>query len=123
MTKILVVDDEAKNRELLTDYLELKGFEVITASGGKEALEKIKENPVIVLLDVKMDDMNGLQVLDRIKKRAPEIAVIMVTSMDEKVIANSSIERGATEYITKPIDLSHLEDVINITLLQMPTEE
>ena len=123
MAKILVVDDEAKSRKLLKDFLEIKNYDVITASGGKEALEKIKENPDIVLLDVMMPDMNGLQVLGKIKESAPSIEVIMVTSLAEHDIAIASLKRGATDYITKPIDLNHLEDVIGLKLLQMSTEE
>lgn len=120
MSKILVVDDMAQNRELLKDFLEEKDYEVITASGGIEALEKIKEKPDIVLLDVMMPDMNGLQVLEEIKKIDSSIIVIMVTSMAEEDIAIASIKKGAAEYITKPIDLNHLEGVLAIKLLMMP---
>ena len=123
MAKILVVDDEARNCQLLKDFLEVKDYNVITASSGKEALEKIKEKPDIVLLDIMMPDMNGLQVLDKIKESAPSIEVIMVTGLAEHDIAIASLKRGATDYITKPIDLNHLEDVIGLKLLQMSTEE
>jgi len=123
MRKILVVDDEAQNHELLKDFLEIRDYEVITANGGKEALEKIKEKPALVLLDVMMPDMNGLQVLEKIKEIAPSMEVIMVTSMADEDIALSSLKKGACDYITKPIDLNHLENVIDLKMLQMSTEE
>ncbi|MFC1866697.1 response regulator [Thermodesulfobacteriota bacterium] len=79
--------------------------------------------PILVLLDVMMPDMNGLQVLDKIKERAPSIEVIMVTGLDEHDIGISSFKRGATDYITKSIDSNHLEDIIHLKLLRMSTEE
>jgi len=123
MSKILVVDDEPLNRELLKDFLEANDYDVILASGGKEALEKIKEKPDLVLLDIMMPDMNGLQVLDKIKEMAPSMEVIMVTSMAEHDIAVSSLKRGASDYVTKPIDLNHLEAVIGLKMIQMSTDE
>ena len=123
MSKILVVDDEAQIRKLLKRFLEAKDYDVITASSGKEALEKIKEKPTIVLLDVMMPDMNGLQVLSKIKESAPSIEVIMITGLAEQDIAIESLKKGAFDYITKPIDLNHLENVIGIKIIQMSTEE
>ena len=123
MSKILVVDDEPQVRKLLKNFLELKDYDVITASSGKEALEKIKENPAIVLLDVMMPDMNGLQVLDKIKESAPSIEVIMVTGLAEQDITVESLKKGAFGYITKPIDFNHMEDVIGIKIIQMSPEE
>ena len=123
MSKILVVDDEAQDRELLKDFLEAKGYDVITASGGKEALEKINEKPALVLLDVMMPDMNGLQVLEKIKETAPSLEVIMVTTLAEVDIALASFKKGAFDYITKTIDLNNLENVIDLKLLQISTEE
>ena len=118
MAKIMVVDDEEKNRKLLKDVLEIKGHNVITANGGKEALEKIKEGPAIVLLDIMMPGMNGLQVLDEIKKIAPSIDVIMVTAFNEHAVGLESLKRGAFDFVTKPIDLKHLETVIEFKLLE-----
>ena len=123
MSKILVVDDEAQICKLLKNFLELKDYDVITASSGKEALEKIKEKPDIVLLDVMMPDMNGLQVLRKVKEIAPSIEVVMVTGLADQDIAIESLKKGAFDYITKPIDFNHLEDVIGIKIIQMSPEE
>ena len=123
MNKILVVDDEAMARKLLKDFLEVKGYDVITASGGKEALEKIKEGPDIVLLDIMMPDMHGMEVLDKIKETSPSTVVIMVTALAENAIGVESIKRGAFDFITKPIDLKHLEFLIEFKILQKSVED
>ena len=122
MNKILVVDDEAMARKLLKDFLEVKGYDVITASDGKEALEKIKEGPDIVLLDIMMPDMNGMEVLDKIKETSPSTVVIMVTALAENAIGVESIKRGAFDFVTKPIDLKHLEFLIEFKILQKSVE-
>ncbi|MFH1479965.1 MAG: response regulator, partial [Pseudomonadota bacterium] len=101
------------------DFLEHMGHTVITAGGGKEALEKIKEGPAIVLLDIMMPDMHGLKVLDRIKEISPSSQVIMVTSLDEHSVGVESLKRGAFDFVTKPIDLKHLEELIEFKLAQM----
>ena len=123
MNKILVVDDEAMARKLLKDFLEVKGYDVITASGGKEALEKIKEGPDIVLLDIMMPDMHGMEVLDKIKETSPSTVVIMVTALAENAIGVESIKRGAFDFVTKPIDLKHLEFLIEFKILQKSVED
>ncbi len=122
MNKILVVDDEAMARKLLKDFLEVKGYDVITASGGKEALEKIKEEPDIVLLDIMMPDMNGMEVLDKIKEMSPSTVVIMATALAENALGVESIKRGAFDFVTKPIDLKHLEFLIEFKILQNSIE-
>ena len=122
MNKILVVDDEAMARKLLKDFLDVKGYDVITASGGKEALEKIKEEPDIVLLDIMMPDMNGMEILDKIKETSPSTVVIMVTALAENAVGVESIKRGAFDFVTKPIDLKHLEFLIEFKILQKSVE-
>ena len=118
MARIMVVDDEEKNRKLLKDFLEHKGHSVMTAEGGKEALEKITEGPAIVLLDIMMPDMHGLKVLDEIKKVCPSAEVIMVTALDEHSVGMECLKRGAFDYVTKPIDLKHLEELIDFKVTQ-----
>lgn len=119
MAKILVVDDDDGVRKTLNDFLVRKGYGVLTANCGEEALEKIKEGPAIVLLDIKMPGMDGLEVLNQIKEMSPSTEVIMVTALAEHSVGIESLERGAFEFVTKPIDFKHLEFVLNFTLLQM----
>ncbi len=123
MDRIWVVDDDDKSRKLLKDFLEKKGYDVITASGGKEALEKITETPDIVLLDIMMPDVHGLKVLDKIKEMAPSTEIIMVTALAEHAVGVESIKRGAYDFVTKPIDLNHLERLIVVKILQMSMGE
>ena len=116
MDKILVVDDEEKSRKLLKDFLEHKGYGVIIARGGIEALEKIKEKPALVLLDIMMPDIHGLKVLDKIQEILPSTKVIMITALGEHAVGMESFSRGAYEFVTKPIDLKHLETMIKCFL-------
>ncbi len=103
--KILIVDDEAKMRELARIFLEDEGFVVLEAGDGMEALEKCKENkPELVLLDIKMPGMDGVQALKIIKKNYPETEVVMVTAVGELETALSCIREGAFGYQLKPVN-------------------
>ena len=123
MAKILVVDDEEIIRQLLKDFLEIKGHEVVTARDGIEALEKIKDVPDIVLLDIRMPHMDGLEALDKIKEISPSTDVIMVTALTEHDLALEAMKRGALDYVTKPISLKYLGELIGFKLLQRSLEK
>lgn len=123
MSKILLADDDSHNINLLKDFLEVKGYTVITAFNGKEAVDKVEEKPDLVLLDIQMPVMNGLRALKIIKEQDPSIGVVMVTGMDEEEIAWACIKNGANEYITKPFNLDHLARVIEDYLEQNILEE
>ncbi|MBW2029608.1 MAG: response regulator [Deltaproteobacteria bacterium] len=119
MAKIMVVDDDNNIRELLRKFLSRKGYEVITASDGEEALEKIAECPEIILLDIMMPKIHGLKVLNRIKKQSPKTEIIMMTGLALNVIGLESLKRGAFEFVTKPLDLEHVDFLISYRLAQM----
>jgi len=123
MGKILVVDDDLKTRKLLKDFLESRGYEVITAAGGKEALSEILEKPDLVLLDIMMPDIHGMKVLDKIKQIAPRAEVIMVTALAEHAVGLETMKRGAFDFVTKPIDLKHLEELISFKMMQMSLDD
>ncbi len=109
-SKILVVDDEPAVCELLKEFLEARGYGVTTASFGAEALIAVQdERPHLVLLDILMPGMDGLEVLPRIHERNPAVPVIMLTAVGDEGIAREALRRGAFEYITKPVDFSYLE--------------
>ena len=105
--RILVVDDESKNRELLRDLLEVNGYAVIEAADGIAALETVKADVCdVILLDVMMPRLDGLEVCRRLKQApltAP-IPVLLVTALTEKEQRLQGIEAGANDYLTKPID-------------------
>jgi DNA-binding response OmpR family regulator len=108
--RVLVVDDEAEAVELLQEFLVGKGYEVSTASDGAEALRKVKEErPHLILLDVRMPKMDGLEVLRQVKAIDPTVGVIMVTAANEEAIGRRAMELGAFDYIVKPLDLPYLE--------------
>ncbi|MEA1984151.1 MAG: DUF835 domain-containing protein [Euryarchaeota archaeon] len=118
--KILVVDDEEFNLELITAYLSYN-FDIITATSGNEALEKVRtEKPDMVLLDILMPGMNGFQVCEILKTNSETsfIPVVMVTALAESENLNQSIDAGADDFLTKPVDSQELIIRVN-SLLRM----
>ena len=110
MARILVVDDEPDAVELLLEFLTAKGYDVITASDGEEALRQVKEHrPHLILLDVRMPKLNGMEVLKRVREIDHEVGVIMVTAVNEEETGREALKMGAFDYITKPLDLQYLE--------------
>jgi DNA-binding response OmpR family regulator len=121
MPRVLVVDDEADAVELLQEFLRDKGYEVLAASDGEEALRKVKaERPHVILLDIRMPKMDGLEVLRRVREIDHEVGVIMVTAINEEETGRQALQLGAFDYITKPLDFTYLERVL-WTKLQLMT--
>jgi len=108
--RVLVVDDDPSAVELLQEFLTAKGYQVLTASNGAEALRKVKEErPHLVLLDVRMPKMDGLDVLRQLRAIDQTVGVIMVTAANEEETGRQAMALGAFDYITKPLDLPYLE--------------
>ena len=123
MGKILVVDDEIEIVRLLKDFLTSKGYEVYTALNGAEALTVVKEaKPDIVLLDIIMPGMGGIDTLKEIKKIDPTTAVIMVTALIDEELANRAVKLGAFDYITKPINIDYLETCVMVKMIYVIDE-
>ncbi|MDY6825306.1 MAG: response regulator [Thermodesulfobacteriota bacterium] len=106
--KVLMVDDEAQFRATVNKLLTQRGFETILAENGRQAIEKINENPDVVILDIKMPDMDGHETLRQIKEKAPETPVIMLTGHGDDFSAMQAYEQGALDYLTKPCDINLL---------------
>ena len=107
--KVLVVDDEPLNLDLLEQELSDRGYVVERASGGVAALEKVKtRSPQLVVLDYLMPDMDGIEVLRRLRRDGVDLPVIMVTAHGTIEKAVEAMKHGATDFITKPFDADHL---------------
>jgi two-component system response regulator AtoC len=119
--KVLIADDEEDLVDVLRDRLEAYGFTVITAGTGLEALEKLATEPVDgIFLDVKMPDLDGLAVLDEIRRRDPRTPIIVVTASSQPQAAADALARGANAYVLKPFEWGELkatiEQLYHITL-------
>jgi DNA-binding response OmpR family regulator len=115
--RVLVVDDEREFREVLLEYLGSKGFEAREASSGEEAVERVAEfDPHIVLLDLMMAGMGGMDTLREIRHIAPRACVIMVTAAHDLDAARGALARGAADYVTKPFPFRYLDAVLDVHL-------
>ena len=110
--RILIVDDEPLIIEVLSEHF--KGaYEVETATSGMDALTAVlRERPDIVLLDINMPRMNGVEVLKDIKKIDESIAVIMVTANEQIALAADALKNGAFGYVPKPFDFRYLDHMV-----------
>ncbi len=106
--KVLMVDDETQFRETTRKILEKKGFETLMAANGREALSQLDSQPDVVVLDIRMPDMDGNETLEEIQKRSPGIPVIMLTGHGADDSARQSLTQGAFDYLSKPCDIDLL---------------
>jgi two-component system, response regulator, stage 0 sporulation protein F len=111
MVKLLVVDDESEICEFLKSFFEERSYNVTVANSGEQALDVMKrEKPQVVLLDIKMPGMDGVQTLREIKTKYPKAKVIMVTAIETRDKIEECLRLGADNYITKPLSLEYLEN-------------
>ena len=107
--QVLVVDDEAEIRSMLQEFLSLKGYGVRTAPDGPGAIREIvRIAPDIILLDIDMPGLSGVETLPTIRSLAPHAAVIMVSGSTDTETSKLALARGAFDYVTKPIDFTYL---------------
>ena len=111
--KILTVDDEMGIDSFFYEFFTARNYEVLSAQSGKEAIEITrKENPRIILLDINMRGMNGIETLRAIREFDKNVVVIMVTGVKDDDTINEALDLGANDYITKPLSLEYLEKVV-----------
>ena len=115
MAKLLIVDDETDVREFAANFFRKRKIDVSTASSGEEAMGIVQRQKVdLVLLDIKMDKIDGIETLRRIKELNKDAKVIMVTGRDPEKngILDKCRQLGAINYIHKPLELAELEKVV-----------
>jgi DNA-binding response OmpR family regulator len=110
---VLVVDDDAKIRGILTNFLELRGFLVESAASGEEGLARLQRAPAgAVLLDLKMPGMDGLLTLRHLRMTHPNLPVVIITNLDDEAAIEEAGALGANDYLVKPFNLEHLQTVL-----------
>ena len=106
---VLVVDDNPSMASILADILDVKGFEVHAANSGVEALEILRDHPVDILLtDVKMPDMNGVELYRETRKPYPNLITLLMTAYAADAIIQQGLAEGIRTVLTKPVDIDYL---------------
>jgi two-component system, NtrC family, response regulator AtoC len=117
MSKIIIIDDDESTRETLSTYLTELNFETYSADCGNKGIDLVKKiNPDLVISDVNMPDINGLEVLKQIKEIDDLIQVIIITAFDDMNTTIQAMQKGAYDYLEKPVDINRLKISINRSL-------
>ena len=112
--RLLVVDDEDKIREMLIRFFTMKGYDVRGVAGGAEALALLEAFPPdVVLLDLLMPGLNGIDTLKQLKQRQPHLKVIILSSADLEQVAQGALALGANYYVCKPPSLAEMERLVS----------
>lgn len=120
--RLLIVDDEEPVREVLGEYFSSQGYQVDTASSGTEALERVqRQRPDLVLLDVRMPGLDGVEVLKKLREVDGRLPVVMITANEDVALARSMLSIGAFDYVAKPFDFRYLDRVVAAALVQGET--
>lgn len=118
-SRILIVDDEKETRDTLRDFISLR-FEadIDEASEGAAAIEKVKKDqPDVILLDIKMPGISGIDVIDEIKKLSPGSKTMVISAWKSAEVASKAVKAGAVDYLEKPLSLSILEEKLRTLLI------
>ena len=111
--RILVVDDDASIRETFANHLAESGYQVTTALDAEHALSQLaRVDPALVITDVRMPGMSGLELLERIKSARPDIDVVVITAHEDMRTAIAAMKAGAYDYLVKPLDLDHIDLIV-----------
>ena len=111
---ILIVDDEASQRDMLGGFIRSLGFQSREAASGEQALEAVQADPpAMVLLDVRLPGMSGIEVLAKIREHAERLPVLLITAYADLRQAVAAMKGGADDYLAKPIDLDELKTAID----------
>jgi len=128
LVRILIVEDDEEMKSLLKDFFVEEGFETDSVSNGHDALGILIKKPFdLVITDIRMPGLTGLDILPRIKKLQPGVSIIMITAFGSEEVRRRAYERGATLYLEKPIQFQKLRELIHQMVLsrgvpRSPTE-
>jgi len=112
--RVLLVDDESEFVETLAERMRHRGMDVATSGTGREALDRLEKEPFdVVVLDLQMPGMDGLEALERIKRQKPDIQVVLLTGHATVEKSVEAMKKGALEFLEKPVDLSDLAEIIH----------
>lgn len=122
--RVLLVDDEVGYLEVLKKRLSLRGFVISTARSGAQAIRAVRQQDFeAAVLDLKMEDMDGIDVLKVLKKMLPSLQVIMLTGHGSEEAARDGMANGAFDYLIKPIGLGKLIETINASVAAMANRD
>jgi len=116
--RILVIDDEEDVREVLRLHLESAGFNVLEAENGEEGIKTLRSgdnmiNVGLILCDIRMPKVNGVECVDFLKREAPGVPVVMVTGYPDTEMATSFLKKGVKDYLVKPVEKEKLLNVVD----------
>src|SRR5262245_18253488 len=112
--KVLIVDDEAPLADTMAEALERSGYDVVTANSGAEALKHLeRDEPSIILTDLKMEGMDGLSVLKKAKEELENVEVVVITGHGDVTTAVEAMRAGAANYVQKPVCLEELRTMVD----------
>ena len=118
MGKIMVVDDERNVRDIIRLQLEQRGFNILEADDGERAIEILKEgnnfvSVGLILCDIRMPKVNGIEVIDYLKREAPGVPIVVLTGYPDTELAVSLMKKGVKDYLVKPIDKAKLLETVD----------
>src|SRR5947209_20117019 len=117
MERILIVDDDRSIRELLSMHLEERGYSVAVASTGAEGFRRVEETgPSAIILDMRLPDMSGIDLIPELRKRAGETPILMITAHHDMATTILAMKAGAFDYIHKPIDIEAFDVALDRSL-------
>ena len=119
MVRVMIIEDDEEMRSLMKDFFEEEGFETDSASNGVDGLRILsKDHFDLVITDIRMPGLTGLDILPRIRRLKPETPIIVMTAYGSDDVRRRAFERGATDYLEKPIRLSKLRTLIREVALR-----
>lgn len=122
--KILTVDDQMGIDSFFYEFFTARNYEVLNATSGKEAIEIVRKyKPRIVLLDIQMRGMNGIEALKKIREFDKDVVIIMVTGVKDDDVVKEAMDAGANDYITKPLSLEYLEHVVLLKFINLSIQD